>query len=445
MKKISLLALTAIIFAACNNQKAPSELQGISLSKSELSMEMGETKKLVVIYEPEDAEAGAPKVIWESTKERVATVDENGKVTAKQKGRATIVASCGKFAAECKVEVSTGGSTPVVPPDPSKFSVSTKEINSPADGGTFTIDVTANIAWSASCEESWASISPNNGDGNATVTVTVEPNTAEKADEQDITFTAGEFTEYVTIRRAGKDKDPEPEKEHGFSVSSTKQVIFSPGNLQYKPSNNWWTFATNQYDFAGKNNENIGDDNYDDMIDLFCWGHGDQPTYVGHESGYASSWSEFGNNKITGAGSDTWYTMSKDQWEYILSGRENAQKLQSLGKISNIKGYFLLPDDWVKPDGITFVANSENYTDNAYSYTEWDKMEKAGAVFLPEAGSRDRHEIDSGTGWYWTTTPKGDDSAYFFHFSGLSSEITRISSCGRYFGMSIRLVKTKKD
>ena len=205
MKKLSILAiLAAVVFAGCNNQSnTPKELKGISLNKQVLEMEMGETQQLIVLYDPEDAEDGAPAVSWQCTKDRVASVTQSGRVEAKQKGRATIIATCGRFTAECKLEVVTG-TTPIVPPPSDKFSVSPKEIKATADGGTFTINVKANIAWSAACEDdTWASISPDSGDGDATITVTVQPNTEETTDEQDIIFNAGEYTEYVTIRRDG--------------------------------------------------------------------------------------------------------------------------------------------------------------------------------------------------------------------------------------------------
>ena len=39
-----------------------------------------------------------------------------------------------------------------------------------------------------------------------------------------------------------------------FSVSPTKKVSFSQGNLQYNAAQNVWRFATNQYDFVGDAN-----------------------------------------------------------------------------------------------------------------------------------------------------------------------------------------------
>ena len=39
--------------------------------------------------------------------------------------------------------------------------------------------------------------------------------------------------------------------EHKFSVSESKTVYFSPGNLMYCPQEAIWYFAINQYDLIG--------------------------------------------------------------------------------------------------------------------------------------------------------------------------------------------------
>ena len=56
-----------------------------------------------------------------------------------------------------------------------------------------------------------------------------------------------------------------------FSVSSTKKVMFSKGNLQYQANPGTWRFAENQYDVIGADNGNIASD-YTGWIDLFGWG-----------------------------------------------------------------------------------------------------------------------------------------------------------------------------
>jgi hypothetical protein len=56
-----------------------------------------------------------------------------------------------------------------------------------------------------------------------------------------------------------------------FSVGEDKQMLFSPGNLQYRPSTNTWRFAEQQYDAMGVRNQFIAPD-YTGWIDLFGWG-----------------------------------------------------------------------------------------------------------------------------------------------------------------------------
>ena len=200
MKKyLSLALVLTLVLMSCGKkteeEMAVVELQGISLSKKSLSMEIGDKKTLIVIYNPEEAEKFAPAVTWESSNERVATV-QDGKVTAKQKGKTTISAYCGKFSADCEVEVENA-TVPVTP----KLEVSPTTIDDKGQGGTYTIKVTSNRAWTAACEQAWATVSPAEGNGDATVTVTVEANMATSADAQTITFTAGTVKKTVTVNR----------------------------------------------------------------------------------------------------------------------------------------------------------------------------------------------------------------------------------------------------
>ena len=46
---------------------------------------------------------------------------------------------------------------------------------------------------------------------------------------------------------------------------------FSKGNLRYNAAFNAWKLADNQYDYVGKDNNNIAPD-YNGWIDLFGWG-----------------------------------------------------------------------------------------------------------------------------------------------------------------------------
>ncbi len=108
MRKFFMLAASVamLLFTGCNPKEEPvntAELQGIKLAPSSVTLEEGESIKLRVKYTPDSAKATAPKVLWYSDKQRVASVDEEGLVTADRTGTAVITAACGKFEATCTV------------------------------------------------------------------------------------------------------------------------------------------------------------------------------------------------------------------------------------------------------------------------------------------------------------------------------------------------------
>lgn len=87
--------------------KVPVHLTGISLETTSLKLKKDETSEpLVVVYEPENTD-DEKAVTWKSSDETVATVDEDGKVTAVSEGTATITATStvGGFEATCEVTV----------------------------------------------------------------------------------------------------------------------------------------------------------------------------------------------------------------------------------------------------------------------------------------------------------------------------------------------------
>ncbi|HIQ87503.1 MAG TPA: Ig-like domain-containing protein, partial [Candidatus Scatomorpha gallistercoris] len=85
---------------------APVLVNSVTLNKSELALYTGGSATLTATVQPEDATNKA--VNWSSSDEAVATVDTNGKVTAKAAGEATITATAadgsGK-SATCEVTV----------------------------------------------------------------------------------------------------------------------------------------------------------------------------------------------------------------------------------------------------------------------------------------------------------------------------------------------------
>ena len=78
---------------------------GVQLNKNALSLKTGESETLVATVDPSNASNG--KVTWKSDDESIATVDNNGNVTAVNEGTTTITVTTedGGFKATCTVSV----------------------------------------------------------------------------------------------------------------------------------------------------------------------------------------------------------------------------------------------------------------------------------------------------------------------------------------------------
>lgn len=254
----------------------------------------------------------------------------------------------------------------------------------------------------------------------------------------------------------------QPELQYGFSISETRQVVFSPGNLQYCPKTDLWRFAPNQYDYIGEGNNYIGQD-YEGWIDLFGWGTGDNPTLHTIDTQDYATFTDWGINSIGKDPQNTWRTLTNDEWNYLLFLRPNACAYYTVAQVNGTNGLILLPDNWTAPKDIVIASGMNTYVpgDDLYAayqtftVSEWKKLEKNGAIFLPAAGSRypaDFYGTEINTssfqevGKYWTSTkyfvPGYDNwesgESYYLHF--YSGELyTR----GHYnvYGFSVRLAK----
>lgn len=236
-----------------------------------------------------------------------------------------------------------------------------------------------------------------------------------------------------------------------FSVSVTDKVLFSSGNLQFNPAANTWRFAEKQYDIIGDGNQNISNI-YNGWLDLFGWGtsgyNGCYPWLsVIDNAAYGD-----GANNITGTMYDwglyidinntqgEWRTLTKAEWAYVIDSRNNASCLRSRATIMGVHGLILLPDNWVKPEGIGFVEDAISWSANSYNESEWTIMEESHAVFLPAAGDRYETTINSfnNVGGYWSTNSGGNIGAYYFMFSESNYSSTL---SGQFMGRSVRLVQ----
>ena len=84
-------------------KSATVEVSGISLDKETLNLTVGETQQLTATVTPEDADDKT--VVWTSDKPEVATVNDEGVVTAVAAGEAVVTAAAGEKTATCTVTV----------------------------------------------------------------------------------------------------------------------------------------------------------------------------------------------------------------------------------------------------------------------------------------------------------------------------------------------------
>lgn len=237
-----------------------------------------------------------------------------------------------------------------------------------------------------------------------------------------------------------------PSDNKSFSVSATKTITFSPGNLQYHAANNEWRFAPSQTDYIGADNANISD-TYNGWIDMFCWGTGNNPTNQSLDDADFQDFVDWGVNKIGNDAPNVWRTLTYDEWEYLINNRSNASNLKGIAKVNEVNGLILLPDAWVCPDGVSFksgfnnISGVESYGNyQTISASDWSKLESSGAVFLPAAGCRlgSYIYVVQTSGNYWSTTEYNLYNANEFVFNSFD---TFMNNSYRHYGFSVRLVK----
>ena len=245
---------------------------------------------------------------------------------------------------------------------------------------------------------------------------------------------------------SGNSKSKDGSLPGKFSVSDTTQIQFSQGNLQYQPSTQTWRFAENQFDTIGKLNSNIADD-YEGWIDLFGWGTGATPTNSSSNNQHYPDFTDWSNNTIINSGENNqWRTLTVQEWKYLFFKREDAGSLHGVGQVNGHDGIIILPDEWIQPEGTMFYLGYSKRgiasQVNCYTLEEWQKMETAGAVFLPQAGDRRGKKLESEYAHYWSSSVYNYAQAYYVFFSPLYVQ----ADCygGRSYGRSVRLVQNAK-
>lgn len=267
-----------------------------------------------------------------------------------------------------------------------------------------------------------------------------------------------------------------------FSVSATKKVYFSAGNLQYNyaanTANRKFRIAEHQWDYAGvsyyevdqsvshygnvqdgnnllaSNNTNpnysVQDRGVTEWIDLFGWGtsgHGtgnqampydysSDKTYGGTTT--LDSYYDWGKKNTIYYGSQysapgVWRTLTQSEWEYmmglngfvgrIVAGGKGLGYTHSFVSVNGVSGLLIYPDGFSG----TRVTNTINTTNSRMSpvgltMNEFQSYENEGCAFLPCAGRRGATGSTSGEAMA-SNLPGQEPSAYMgaYWLSSLNS------------------------
>ena len=285
--------------------------------------------------------------------------------------------------------------------------------------------------------------------------------TAKAAGTATVTVTTEDGVKTATCTVTVKDDTSSGALKGVFSVSATKKVQFSQGNLTYNVTDKKWAFYENQYDCATGYDSNL--------ISLFTWGYnaeksivpnGNNSDNVSRTSGNLTQDEDWG---CTIGDGKSWRTLTIDEWCYLFAFNQNAQdfdyKTERFTDLyittSPRYGLFrscvtvcghnncivLLPDDW-KWGGA--VGDGWQTTYSEETSVKWSAMEAAGAVCLPAAGTRNfGNSLNDvgGKGYYWSsTTPKASWANCLYFDNTLPEDLSLSGQTQRQIGLSVRLV-----
>jgi len=265
-----------------------------------------------------------------------------------------------------------------------------------------------------------------------------------------------------------------------FSVSATKKVKFTKGNLWCNASVSPATFGFEEHQYDFPTSYNYPDDATTKLwtcthVGHFFWSsysdytltddaakpgkpHEFKPYFSGYGAKSKSASDVFWCGEahpLEVAGTQGLYVLSADEWAYLLNppfynystGRTQTNRF-ARARVNDTNGYLIFPEGYngetaVSGTGIGAVNSDEDegYPSENIPDATWADMEAAGVVFLPNAGIRKGTAYTSGYGKYWSSTPDGvtDAKNTYFDANGIvycpGSEVRNI-------GSSIRLVKT---
>ena len=267
-----------------------------------------------------------------------------------------------------------------------------------------------------------------------------------------------------------------------ISVSTTRKVIFSPGNLQWSATNGGntatthmvadsgiaagtWRFAPHQWDTIGADNSNISS-SYTGWIDLFGWGtSGYDNKYPYMTSSDASDYiNAYGDISVTNYDwgvynaiynprtnttdvPGTWRSLTYNELHYLLHTRPTTSGIRYVKAVVNgIEGLVIVPDNWNIATYTLHDTNSAaiSYTSNRIDSSDWIKMEAVGCVFLPVSGYRFGTSVYNNVnreGYYWSASNVVVYNAISVYFNSNNTRLLT-STSPRIQGSSVRLARS---
>jgi hypothetical protein len=107
--------------------------------------------------------------------------------------------------------------------------------------------------------------------------------------------------------------------------------------------------------------------------------------------------------------------------------------------VCDIKGYFLLPDDfWNNRLRLPLDITASDCSVNKYTEEQWSQLEALGVVFMPRSLLRGTSGTFDADMFIWTSSVVNSERA--MSGSAYMSSLREL----KYFGLSVRLIKDIK-
>ena len=230
------------VFATLTVVQTPMPQVIITVTPAVLEMACeGETKSFALTCE--GTWTAEPKVEWISIDKVQGEGDDEVTVTVGENPEYEIRRGA------IELTSSTGNTTYVfvnqeASPDPHFLEVSPLSFNFGKEGGSAEITIGCDTDWTSDLESTWATLSASSGFGNATVTLTVAPNSVTEPRTLSFKVTSGVLDKLLTVTQEAGDEPVvasfSPDTLFLTSDGGTTQLnIYSNSTWELQPSDSW--------------------------------------------------------------------------------------------------------------------------------------------------------------------------------------------------------------